>query len=190
LIYSVAIKSGLTETEAEEVVQETVICVAKSIQKFKRDRARGSFKGWLRNLTRWRIADQLRKRTVAVAGGNTDARAGHEDELGGANGVADWEREGICTTGWTGVRVTRNIITVPNYSFVRGETMAVSHHHHPRGERGGVYLAGIASAGGSKRRSVGSKRNGNEGRAVSRDQAIQNDNGPARIRHPERRSDG
>lgn len=93
LIYSVAIKSGLTETEAEEVVQETVICVAKSIQKFKRDRARGSFKGWLRNLTRWRIADQLRKRTVAVAGGNTDARAGHEDELGGANGVADWERE-------------------------------------------------------------------------------------------------
>ncbi len=93
MIYSVAIKSGLTETEAEEVVQETVICVAKSIQKFKRDRARGSFKGWLRNLTRWRIADQLRKRTVAVAGGNTDARAGHEDELGGANGVADWERE-------------------------------------------------------------------------------------------------
>ena len=28
----------------------------------KRDRAKGSFKGWLRNLTRWRIRDQLRKR--------------------------------------------------------------------------------------------------------------------------------
>jgi len=63
LIYSVALKSGLTEAEAQEVVQETIISVAKNIQKFKRDRKLGSFKGWLRNLTRWRIADQLRKRT-------------------------------------------------------------------------------------------------------------------------------
>jgi len=63
LIYAVALKSGLTEAEAQDVVQETVISVAKNIQKFKRDRKLGSFKGWLRNLTRWRIADQLRKRT-------------------------------------------------------------------------------------------------------------------------------
>jgi RNA polymerase sigma factor (sigma-70 family) len=62
LIYSIALKAGLTETEAQDVVQETVISVAKDIQKFKRDRALGSFKGWLRNLTRWRIADQLRRR--------------------------------------------------------------------------------------------------------------------------------
>jgi len=62
LIYSVAIRSGLTEAEAQDVVQETIICVAKDVQKFKRDRSAGSFKGWLRNLTRWRIADQLRKR--------------------------------------------------------------------------------------------------------------------------------
>ena len=47
------------------MVQETVICVTKDIQKFQRDRARGSFKGWLRNLTRWRIQDQLRKRLPA-----------------------------------------------------------------------------------------------------------------------------
>src|SRR5215469_3270080 len=63
LIYSFALKSGLTNAEAEDVVQETVISVAKNIQKFKRDREKGTFKGWLRNLTRWRIADQLRKRT-------------------------------------------------------------------------------------------------------------------------------
>jgi RNA polymerase sigma factor (sigma-70 family) len=69
LIYSIAIKSGLNEAEAQDVVQETIISVAKDIQKFKRDRERGSFKGWLRNLTRWRIADQLRKRDRVVAGG-------------------------------------------------------------------------------------------------------------------------
>jgi len=66
LIYSIALKSGLTEAEAQDAVQETIICVAKDIEKFKRDRSLGSFKGWLRNLTRWRIADQLRKREPAV----------------------------------------------------------------------------------------------------------------------------
>lgn len=72
LIYSVAIRSGLTETEAQDVVQETLICVAKDIQKFRRDRQLGSFKGWLRNVTRWRVADQLRKRTRAELRATTE----------------------------------------------------------------------------------------------------------------------
>jgi RNA polymerase sigma-70 factor (ECF subfamily) len=67
LIYSIALKSGLTEAEAQDVVQETVISVAKNIHTFKRDRALGSFKGWLRNITRWRIADQLRLRGRPMA---------------------------------------------------------------------------------------------------------------------------
>jgi RNA polymerase sigma-70 factor (ECF subfamily) len=62
LIYSIAIKSGLSDAEAQDVVQETILCAARDISKFKRDPAAGSFKGWLRNLTRWRIIDQLRKR--------------------------------------------------------------------------------------------------------------------------------
>lgn len=66
LIYSIALKSGLADAEAQDVVQETVICVAKDIHKFRRDRSLGSFKGWLRNLTRWRIAGQLRKRKPAI----------------------------------------------------------------------------------------------------------------------------
>ena len=62
LIFEVALKAGLTETEAEEVVQETVISVSRKMPTFDYDPAQGSFKGWLLNLTRWRIADQLRKR--------------------------------------------------------------------------------------------------------------------------------
>jgi len=62
LIYGAALRSGLTPIEAEEVVQETVISVAKSMPKFKADPAAGSFKAWLLTLTRWRIADQVRKR--------------------------------------------------------------------------------------------------------------------------------
>src|SRR5438552_1596056 len=62
LIYGVAIKSGLTHPEAQDVVQETVMSVCKSMRNFKADPAYGSFKAWLLNLTRWRITDQFRKR--------------------------------------------------------------------------------------------------------------------------------
>lgn len=62
LIYSVAIKSGLNRTEADDVVQETMIAVAKHIPTFKYDREIGSFKGWLLKMTRWRVTDQFRKR--------------------------------------------------------------------------------------------------------------------------------
>jgi RNA polymerase sigma-70 factor (ECF subfamily) len=62
LIYSAARKSGLTDAESQEVVQETVITVAKNIGKLRYDPELGSFKGWLLNITRWRIADQFRKR--------------------------------------------------------------------------------------------------------------------------------
>jgi len=62
LIYGVAVKSGLTETEAQDVVQETVLTVAKNINEFEYNRAAGSFRGWLMKTTRWRITDQFRKR--------------------------------------------------------------------------------------------------------------------------------
>jgi len=62
LIYSVACKAGLTDAEAQDVVQETVITVAKRVNELKYDPEHGSFKGWLLHITRWRIADQFRKR--------------------------------------------------------------------------------------------------------------------------------
>ena len=62
LIFGLAIKSGLSQSEAEDVVQETLISVAKHMPTFQYDPAIGSFKGWLLNQTRWRIADQIRRR--------------------------------------------------------------------------------------------------------------------------------
>src|SRR6266542_4778641 len=66
LIHRAARQAGLTESEAQEVVQETLITVAKKIDRLKYDPALGSFKGWLLNITRWRIADQFRKRKKAA----------------------------------------------------------------------------------------------------------------------------
>ncbi len=67
LIYNAALKAGLTETEAQDVVQETLISVAKKMPGFKYDPAIDSFKGWLFYQTRLRIADQFRKRRQAGA---------------------------------------------------------------------------------------------------------------------------
>jgi RNA polymerase sigma factor (sigma-70 family) len=68
LIYGVALKGGLTAAEAQDVVQETMISVAKHMPTFEYDPAIGSFKTWLLNMTRWRITDQLRKRGPFPAG--------------------------------------------------------------------------------------------------------------------------
>ncbi|HEV3243041.1 MAG TPA: sigma-70 family RNA polymerase sigma factor [Chthoniobacterales bacterium] len=77
LIYSAARKSGLTDAEAQEVVQETIITVAKNIEKLRYDPAVGSFKGWLLQITRWRIVDQFRKREP----GNAKPPRAAEDRL-------------------------------------------------------------------------------------------------------------
>lgn len=67
LIRGVAIQSGLNEAEAKDVEQETLVCVARTVHEFESNPERGSFKSWLLNLTRWRIADQFRKRAPGSA---------------------------------------------------------------------------------------------------------------------------
>jgi RNA polymerase sigma-70 factor (ECF subfamily) len=69
LIYSVALKSGLSEHDAQDVVQETMVSVARKIHEFRSDPSLGSFKGWLLNLTRWRILDHLRRKSLPLAPG-------------------------------------------------------------------------------------------------------------------------
>ncbi|HUL51198.1 MAG TPA: sigma-70 family RNA polymerase sigma factor [Candidatus Nitrosotalea sp.] len=76
LVYATALKSGLNEAEAKDVLQEVLVSVARKIDEFKSDPARGTFKGWLLNLTRWRIADQFRKRPVGA--GATTSRPSDE----------------------------------------------------------------------------------------------------------------
>jgi RNA polymerase sigma-70 factor (ECF subfamily) len=69
LIYNVARKFGLSDQEAQDVVQETVIAVARKMPQFRYDPAKGSFKQWLLLITRRRIQDHLRRlyRSLPVA---------------------------------------------------------------------------------------------------------------------------
>jgi len=95
LIYGVARQSGLTDAEAQDVVQETVITVARNITKYEREA--GSFKAWLLHTTRWRIADQFRKREPATAKsptrGDSSGTATIERIPDGFDLHAAWESE-------------------------------------------------------------------------------------------------
>jgi RNA polymerase sigma-70 factor (ECF subfamily) len=66
LIFTTARKAGLSETEAEDVVQETIVAVSRKMHAFKYDPAVCSFRTWLYTLIRRRIADQFRKRAPTV----------------------------------------------------------------------------------------------------------------------------
>lgn len=97
LIYGTATRAGLNEAESQEVVQETIIAVSKHMPDFKYDRSKGTFKGWLLQLTRWRIQDQFRKRRKEaglVSMDEKSMKAELAESLSDGNGLdAVWEDE-------------------------------------------------------------------------------------------------
>lgn len=78
LIFSTAIKMGVHQPEAEDVVQEVVLTVARTMPEFRYDPEVCSFKTWLMRLARSRIVDHLRKRSTRepVRGIETDDGTG------------------------------------------------------------------------------------------------------------------
>ena len=62
LVRDFAIQAGLTDTEADEVVQETAIGMARHLPEYRYDPKVCRFKTWLLNQASWRIKDQLKKR--------------------------------------------------------------------------------------------------------------------------------
>lgn len=67
LIFKVARQAGLNETEAQDVVQETLLAVAKKMPGFHYDPAKGSFKAWLLLNVRSRIVEHWRRRAAGDA---------------------------------------------------------------------------------------------------------------------------
>jgi RNA polymerase sigma-70 factor (ECF subfamily) len=80
LIFRFAIKNGLTEDEADEVVQETLIGVAKYLPGFRYDPKVCAFKTWLLNFTAWRVQDQVRKRKAPGAAPSSPTRAAMDED--------------------------------------------------------------------------------------------------------------
>jgi len=92
LIRFFAVKAGLTADEAEEVVQETAIGVARRLPEFIYDPKVCRFKTWLLNLVRWRIQDQIRRR-VGVHASACASPQNSEDTL-----KRELQRDGTAST--------------------------------------------------------------------------------------------
>lgn len=75
LIYGFALRRGLGHDEAQEVVQETVVAVARSIGKFQYDPKVCAFKTWLLGVTRSKIANQFARRARQHAAPYVEASA-------------------------------------------------------------------------------------------------------------------
>jgi RNA polymerase sigma factor (sigma-70 family) len=99
LIYNVARKFGLADAEAQDVVQSTFIYLTRKMPKFQYDPARGSFKSWLRVVTRSRIQVHRRQESSglrtreAFAEGDADGLLAQVPDPSGDALDEVWQRE-------------------------------------------------------------------------------------------------
>jgi len=98
LIHNFALRSGLSHEEAQEVVQETIVAVAKSIGKFQYDPKVCAFKTWLLGVTRSKIANQFARRARQPAG-VTSAPSDDSGSTGLVNRIPD-EQSGQWEQAW------------------------------------------------------------------------------------------
>ncbi len=101
LIYAVAIKAGLSDAEARDVVQETVVAVARQMRAGGYDGERGSFKNWLCLITRRRIVDHFRRRTdPELKHVSRESTGSRTDTVARAPDPASLEVDGVWDEEW------------------------------------------------------------------------------------------
>ena len=79
LVYRLLRRSGLQDADAREVMQELFLAVSRNIDRWDPAKERGSFRGWLRRVTRNLIINWLKhgqRRMVAVGGSDMDSMFG------------------------------------------------------------------------------------------------------------------
>lgn len=100
LIYGRARRAGLSHADAEEVAQDVFKRVAETIGEFEHDPNRGSFRGWLMQLTHWRITDKFRNQpkvpgsSPSAGGGDTTTGTATIERVPSPTEEEDeWDRE-------------------------------------------------------------------------------------------------
>jgi RNA polymerase sigma factor (sigma-70 family) len=122
LLQRVARRAGLTETEAEDAVQETVISVVRTMPGFKYDPSLCSFKTWLQHLAHKRIADQFRKRSRATGPAHDSTTSGTPvmERVADPRSIdpdAAWEAEWRKTLFDAAVRRVKNQVGVEQFQI-------------------------------------------------------------------------
>jgi len=92
-IYRVARQSGLQDADASLVTQDVLVTVARTIHRFEYNRKSGSFRGWLKVVTRSRLNDFLRAQGREVQGTGDTGMLHVIDEQPDSSEPDIWERE-------------------------------------------------------------------------------------------------
>lgn len=73
IVYGWARRTGLQNSDASDVMQETLVAVSSAIQRFRSDSPSSSFRGWLWTITRNKLNDRYRRlqKLPMVSGGST-----------------------------------------------------------------------------------------------------------------------
>lgn len=93
LIYRYARQAGLQDSDASLVTQDVLVTVARTIHRFDYDRQSGSFRGWLKVVTRSRLSDFARAQGKHVSGSGDTAVLRVIDEQPDPSQPDLWERE-------------------------------------------------------------------------------------------------
>jgi RNA polymerase sigma factor (sigma-70 family) len=93
LIYGFARKHSLQDADAADLTQEVLVAVSQAMPRWRYDRRKGTFRGWLFGVTRHKLARFLKRRQAQPQGsGDTEMRLRLEDEPD-PQMEADWEKE-------------------------------------------------------------------------------------------------
>ena len=86
-VYRIALLRGLDKDDADDIVQQVMMSVARHIENFDLDKDRGRFRGWIRKITENKIKDYRRRsapQADPLSGDCTDQGPSLEES---------WERE-------------------------------------------------------------------------------------------------
>lgn len=93
LIYRFARSSGLQDADASLVTQDVLVTVARTIHRFEYNPQNGSFRGWLKVVTRSRLSDFLQAQGRHLSGSGDSGTLAAINEKPDPSQSDLWERE-------------------------------------------------------------------------------------------------
>jgi RNA polymerase sigma-70 factor (ECF subfamily) len=95
LVYGFARQRGLQDADAADLTQEVFLAVAQAMGRWRYDKERGKFRGWLFGITRHMVSKFLKSRCLEPVGsGDTNTRQRLDEEPSSEPALeAVWEHE-------------------------------------------------------------------------------------------------
>ena len=92
MLNQLAVRWGLQDADAREVVQETLLGVMSSIGNYEARDHSQAFRGWLASITRNKLVDHLSKRSRREQGsGDTDVHRWLDQQVGEQSSASVWD---------------------------------------------------------------------------------------------------